>query len=192
MEFIFASHNEHKLQEVRATLAPRHLVTSLASLGWSHEIPETQDSLLGNALLKARTVYKELGANCFADDTGLEIEALGGKPGVYTARFAGAGATAKENREKTLRLMADQENRRALFRTVIALILDGQEHTFEGCISGKITTSEQGLEGFGYDCIFKPVGFSQTFAELPFEQKARISHRGQAVAKLCKFLETYT
>lgn len=192
MNLIFASHNHHKLLEVRASLGPRYPVTSLASLGWTTEIPETEDSLLGNALLKARAVSYRLGGACFSDDTGLEIEALGGRPGVLTARFAGEGATAKENREKTLLLMADEKNRRAVFRTVIALVLDGCEYTFEGQVSGQITTSERGIDAFGYDPIFQPSGFDQTYAEIPIEEKAKFSHRALAIRQLREFLDRYS
>lgn len=192
MNLIFASHNHHKLLEVRASLGSRYQVTSLASLGWATDIPETEDTLLGNALIKARTVSQRLGGACFSDDTGLEIEALGGRPGVLTARFAGEGATGKENREKTLLLMANQANRRAVFRTVIALVLDGREYTFEGRVSGRITTSERGADGFGYDPIFQPSGFDQTYAEIPLEQKAQFSHRALAIRQLREFLDRYT
>lgn len=192
MNLIFASHNQHKLLEVRASLGPGYQVTSLAELGWATEIPETADSLLGNALLKARTVSQALVRACFSDDTGLEIEALGGRPGVMTARFAGEGATAKQNREKTLLLMANQTNRRAVFRTVIALVLDGREHIFEGRVSGQITTSERGGDGFGYDCIFQPSGFDQTYAELPLEEKSQFSHRALAIRQLQEFLDRYS
>lgn len=192
MNLIFASQNHHKLLEVRASLGPRYQVTSLASLGWATDIPETEGTLLGNALLKARTISHRLGGACFSDDTGLEIEALGGRPGVLTARFAGEGATGKENREKTLLLMANQQNRRAVFRTVIALVLDGREFTFEGKVSGQITTSERGIDGFGYDPIFQPTGFDRTYAEIPLEKKAQFSHRALAIRQLREFLDRYT
>jgi len=144
--------------------------------------------------LKAQTVYDELKCNCFADDTGLEIEALNGEPGVRTARFAagddvGRGATGEQNREKTLRLMAGLENRRATFRTVIVLIKDGFEHVFEGRVQGEITFKEHGDEGFGYDPIFRPLGYAQTYAEMPLFERARISHRAQALAQLRRFLD---
>lgn len=192
MNLIFASQNHHKLLEVRASLGTRYQIESLASLGWATEIPETEDTLLGNALLKARTVSERLGRPCFSDDTGLEIEALGGRPGVWTARFAGEGATGKENREKTLRLMAGQTNRRAVFRTVIALVLEGREYTFEGKVSGLITTSERGVGGFGYDPIFQPSGFDRTYAEIPLEEKALVSHRALAIRQLREFLDLYS
>lgn len=189
MRLTFASHNDHKLEEVRTSLGPRYSVMSLSSLRWSAEIPETENSLLGNARLKARAVFRELKSDCFADDTGLEIDALEGRPGVLTARFAGEDATAKQNREKTLRLMSGQQNRRATFRTVIVLILNGQEHVFEGRVPGNITSAERGAEGFGYDPIFQPMGFDQTYAEMPLELRAKISHRAVAVAQMRLFLD---
>lgn len=189
MNLVFASHNNHKLEEVRVSLGPLYSVVSLSSLGWSAEIPETEDSLIGNARLKAQTVYLELKRDCFADDTGLEIEALNGAPGVRTARFAGEGATGKQNREKTLLLMGDQKNRRAVFRTVIVLIRDGVEHVFEGRVQGEITLREFGAEGFGYDPIFRPAGYQKTYAEMPLEERARISHRALALAQMRLFLE---
>lgn len=189
MNLIFASHNQHKLEEVRASLGSGYSVTSLAELNWHTEIPETEDSLLGNARLKAHAVYGQFQQNCFADDTGLEIEALNGAPGVKTARFAGDRATAKENREKTLLLLNGQANRRATFRTIIVLILNGREYSFEGKVPGEITTAEQGKEGFGYDPIFRPAGYDQTYAELPLELKARFSHRALAIAQMLQFLD---
>lgn len=191
MELVFASHNLHKLEEVRASLEPRYSVISLRSLGWSQEIPETEDSLRGNALLKARAVFRELGRDCFADDTGLEIDALDGKPGVLTARFAGVGATAQANRAKVQLLMQDQKNRQATFRTVIVLILSDVEYTFEGRISGHIITEERGLEGFGYDPIFMPTGYDQTYAEMPLALRSQISHRSQAIMRLRQELDRH-
>lgn len=189
MNFLFASHNRNKLEEVRASLGSRYSVTSLEDADWAEEIPETADTLLENARLKARTVYDKLMEDCFADDTGLEIEALNGAPGVRTARFAGDHATGKENREKTLSLLAGEKNRRATFRTVIVLILGGREYVFEGSVPGEITTSEIGSDVFGYDPIFRPSGFDQTYAEMPLKLRARISHRAQAIAKMRQFLD---
>lgn len=192
MNLIFASHNPHKLEEVRASLGNRFSITGLAELGWKTAIPETEDSLLGNARLKAQAVYRQLGQDCFADDTGLEVEALNGAPGVKTARFAGEHATAKENREKTLLLMSGQANRRAIFRTVVILVLQGREYSFEGQVPGEITTAEHGQGGFGYDAIFRPSGYDQTYAELPLEVRARISHRALAIAQMQGFLERHS
>jgi XTP/dITP diphosphohydrolase len=189
MKLLFASHNSHKLEEVQASLGPSFQVVSLQLTGWSAEIPETEDTLLGNARLKAQTVFREYGCDCFADDTGLEIEALNGAPGVRTARFARDGATGKENREKTLHLLSGQPNRRATFRTVIVLIVGGAEHVFEGRVPGEITEKETGREGFGYDPIFRPQNSTQTYAEMPLEMRARVSHRALAVARMRLFLE---
>ena len=189
MELTFASHNDHKLEEMRASLGERYSITSLKALDWNAEIPETEETLLGNARLKARAVFAQLQRDCFADDTGLEIEALGGQPGVHTARFAGEKATSEQNREKTLRLMEGVENRRASFRTVIVLIQSGQEHVFEGRVSGEITFKERGVNGFGYDPIFRPLGSDLTYAEMSLEHRARISHRALAVAQMRAFLE---
>lgn len=189
MNLIFATQNDHKVREARASFGPRYSITSLSSMGWTAEIPETADTLVGNALLKARAVADRFGQPCFADDTGLEIEALGGEPGVWTARFAGPHATAQENREKTLRLMSGKEDRRAVFKTVIVLIMDRQEYIFQGEVAGQITSCEKGLEGFGYDPIFQPAGFDCTYAEIPDETKARISHRALAIAQVKDFLD---
>ena len=189
MELIFASHNRHKLEEVRASLGPGLEVVDLASLGWTAEIAETADSLVGNARLKAQTVFEEFGRDCFADDTGLEIEALGGQPGVRTARFAGEGATGQENRRKTLSLLAGQEDRRATFRTVIVLIRGGVEHVFEGRVEGEITEEEAGGGGMAYSPIFRPAGSGRTYAEMSLEERARISHRALALAQMRRFLE---
>lgn len=191
MELVFATHNQHKFEEAHASLGSRYPMLSLSSLGWTAEIAETEESLLGNARLKARAVYSELKRNCFADDTGLEIEALNGQPGVRTARFAGDSATGQENREKILQLMKGQNNRRAAFKTVIVLILNGQEHVFEGRVDGEITTQEHGAEGFGYDPIFRPAGFNQTYAEMPLEERARISHRALAIQEMRRFFDGF-
>lgn len=189
MTLIFASNNPHKLEEIRATLGPAFEVLSLESLGCREDIPETANTLRGNALQKARFIFEKFGRDCFADDTGLEIEALDGQPGVITARFAGVGCTPAQNREKTLRLMSGVENRRAVFKTVIALIIGGQEHIFEGQVTGSITTEETGQGGFGYDPIFQPDGFNKTYAELDLATKARMSHRALATAQLKAFLK---
>lgn len=190
MNLVFASHNPHKLEEVRTALGPRFSVVDLKSLGWLNEIPETADTLVGNARIKAQTVFKELGRACFADDTGLEIEALGGQPGVKTARFAREGATGPENREKTLRLMDGQANRRAMFRTVIVLIIKGREHVFEGRVEGEILTHEIGSDGMAYSPIFRPLGSSRTYAEMSVDERAKVSHRALAIQQMRNFLES--
>lgn len=184
MDLVFATHNPHKLEEVRAGLPPRFTVASLESVGWTEDIPETKDSLHGNSRLKALTVYSKLGRDCFADDTGLEIDALGGQPGVYTARYAGVGATMQANRAKVLLQMKDLVNRSARFRTVITLIMNDREYVFEGCVEGRIATEERGPATFGYDCLFIPAGFETTYAEMSLAQRSSISHRAQALAKL--------
>lgn len=189
MKLIFASNNPHKLDEVRVSLGPAYEIISLSALGFQDDIPETQDTLHGNALQKVRYIFDKYGRDCFADDTGLEIDALGGQPGVITARFAGVNCTPADNRAKTLRLMAGVENRKATFRTVIALIFDGKEYLFEGRVSGLITKVEQGDGGFGYDPIFQPEGFAVTYAEMDLITKSGLSHRARATLQLKEFFE---
>ncbi len=190
MDLIFASHNPQKLEEVRASLGSSFAVVDLNSLRWIAEIPETADTLVGNARLKAHTVFNELGRDCFADDTGLEIAALDGQPGVRTARFAGEGATGAENRAKTLSLMAGEVDRRATFRTVIVLIQNGVEHVFEGRLDGEILRHELGEGGMAYSPIFRPVGSARTLAEMSLEERAQVSHRALALQKMRQFLES--
>lgn len=188
MKIVFATNNAHKLQEVREILGAGFEVVSLKELGCTDDIPETADTLQGNSLLKAEYIHDRYGCNCFADDTGLEIDALNGAPGVYSARFAGEPSNPQANREKVLNLMKDATNRNARFRTVVTLILDGEVYTFEGKVEGQITTDERGNSGFGYDPIFQPEGYAETFAELPAETKNAISHRGRAMQKFAQFL----
>lgn len=186
---IFATNNEHKLKELRHILAGKVMITSLDEIGCHDEIPETAADLEGNALMKARFIFNKYGQYCFADDTGLEVEALGGAPGVHSARYAGEHPTMQENREKILReLSSVDEPRHAKFRTVIALIDEYGEHLFSGEILGEITKEERGETGFGYDSLFQPDGYSQTFAELGEEIKDTMSHRARAVAKLNEYL----
>jgi len=185
---VFATNNLHKLQEVKAILDGKVQIQSLSEIGCLDEIPETADTLEGNALLKAKFVYDRFQLDCFADDTGLEIEALGGEPGVFSARYAGLEHDSYKNRMKVLRLMEQQTNRKAQFRTVIALILQGKEYLFEGKVEGVITREPRGEGGFGYDSIFVPNGYEQTFAELSAEQKNQISHRAHAVKKFADFI----
>lgn len=191
MELIFATHNIHKVSEVQAMLPSGLHIASLAEIGCMEEIPETQDSLKGNALQKAQYVVDRFHCNCFADDTGLEIDALDGRPGVYSARYAGEGCSFADNVRKVLTELQDvkeMEKRTARFRTVVALILDGKEYFFEGKVEGFITLSPSGNEGFGYDPVFQPAGWQQTFAEMDAADKNRISHRGLAIAALVEFL----
>ncbi|MCD8297902.1 MAG: non-canonical purine NTP diphosphatase [Prevotella sp.] len=192
MKIVFATNNRHKLSEIREILGNAFDILSLEDIGCHADIPETSDSLEGNAMQKARFVYDNYHVSCFADDTGLEVEALGGEPGVYSARYAGgAGHDSEANITKLLGKLRGNTNRRARFRTVIALILDGETpHTelFEGAVEGEIIQERRGAGGFGYDPIFQPDGYDRTFAELGSEIKNTISHRARAVALLAEYL----
>lgn len=187
-KFVFATNNAHKLEEVSAILGEKVELLSLKDIGCHDDIPETADTLEGNALLKAQYIAEKYHVDCFADDTGLEVEALGGAPGVYSARYAGDGHDSEANMKKLLKDMEGVENRKAQFRTAFALIIDGKEHLFEGIVKGEIITVRRGTSGFGYDPIFVPEGYTQTFAEMGNELKNKISHRAVATEKLCKFL----
>lgn len=189
-KFVFATNNAHKLEEVTAILGNRIELLSLKDINCHTDIPETADTLEGNALLKAQFIQENYQMDCFADDTGLEVEALNGEPGVYSARYAGNGHNAEANMLKLLHAMEGIENRKAQFRTVFALIIDGKEHLFEGVIKGEIIKTRRGNSGFGYDPVFVPEGYSQTFAEMGNELKNKISHRAIATNKLCKFLNS--
>lgn len=189
MQIVFATNNAHKLSEIRAILGQQMEILSLADIGCHDDIPETADTLEGNALIKARWVKERYGFDCFADDTGLEVEALGGGPGVHTARYAYPDRhDPVANTRKLLAELHDKDNRAARFRTVIALIQGTDEYLFEGIVEGHITTGERGTEGFGYDPVFAPEGGEKTFAELGVEAKNNISHRARAVRKLADFL----
>lgn len=190
MQLIFATNNPHKLFEVKSILSSNIKILSLKDINCTDEIPETADTLEGNALQKAHFIYDRYKQNCFADDTGLEIEALNGRPGVYSARYAGEGCNFDDNMNKVLNEMNGMLNRKASFRTVIALILNGKEYLFEGKVEGAILNEKRGVEGFGYDPIFQPAGFNKTFAEMATDQKNRISHRGRSIKKLVDFLKT--
>ena len=187
-ELIFATNNRHKIQEVSALLEGKVAVLSLADAGLSGEIPETADTLEGNALQKAMWVWTRTGRPCVADDTGLEVDALGGAPGVYSARYAGEHCSFDDNVRKLLDALDGQTNRRADFRTVICLIEEGSPLYFEGRVDGQILTQPFGEGGFGYDPVFMPDRFAVSFAEMPLEVKNRISHRGRAVAKLVDYI----
>jgi XTP/dITP diphosphohydrolase len=189
MELIFASNNRHKLEEISKIVGNAFTILNLKQANCEGEIPETGTTLEENALQKAHWVYSRTHKNCLADDTGLEIDALNGAPGVYTARFAGDDCSPEDNIQKTLRLMKEKTNRRACFRTVIACIIDGKEYLFEGMVEGEIATEKMGDGGFGYDPIFIPKGFSQSFAQMPLDQKNSMSHRGRATAKFVEFLK---
>jgi XTP/dITP diphosphohydrolase len=189
MKIVFATANRHKLQEVAAILGAGFELVTPADMGITEDIPETSDTLMGNALQKAHYIYDRTGVDCFADDTGLEVTALGGAPGVHSARYAGEAHDFAANNRLLLSNLAGAADRSARFRTVIALILGGEEHLFEGTVEGRIIDEYRGGEGFGYDPIFVPEGYKQTFAEMPAEQKNSISHRARAVEKLATFLK---
>lgn len=188
MKICFATNNSKKIEEVKAALGSDFEVLSLREIGCTEELPETGDTLDYNAFEKARYVKENFGVDCFADDTGLEVEALGGAPGVYSGRFAGEPRSDERNIELLLKKMQDNINRKAKFRTVIALILDGKEYSFEGIAEGEILELKVGFGGFGYDPVFRPEGFTKTFAELTLAEKNNISHRGKAVKALISFL----
>ncbi len=190
MELVFATHNRHKLEEAVAIVGASFDVKGLTELGCFEEIPETADSLLGNALQKAEFVHQKYGVNCFSDDTGLEIEALDGRPGVYSARYAGPDCNFADNVRKVMSEMQGVTNRKACFKTVVALILNGERYFFEGRVDGEIIHEQRGASGFGYDPIFRPIGFEQTFAEMDETAKNAISHRGIAMQKLADFLKS--
>ncbi|MFH0761552.1 MAG: non-canonical purine NTP diphosphatase [Bacteroidota bacterium] len=187
-ELIFVTNNRHKLFEIRQITGDGFTVNGLSDIGFSGEIPETEPDLEGNALMKARYIYERYGADCFADDTGLEVDALDGAPGVFSARYAGENATYADNVIKLLEAMNGKVKRTARFRTVIALILDGREYLFKGTVEGTILTENRGNKGFGYDPVFLPDGYDKSFAEMTHDEKNSISHRGRAVAALVQFL----
>lgn len=187
-KLVFATHNPHKLQEIRQMMPPGVQLLSLDDIGCLEDIPETAETLEGNALIKASHVWEKYGYDCFADDTGLEVSALNGAPGVYSARYAGRDADAAANMQKLLREMRGLPDRKARFRTVIALIRGGAEHIFEGTVSGEILTEPAGSGGFGYDPIFLPQGHALSFGQMSAGEKNRISHRGHALSKLTAFL----
>lgn len=189
MKLVFATNNAHKLREVSSMLGTDYELLSLKEIDCDVDIPETADTFQGNALQKAQYVKEHFGYDCFADDTGLEVEALGGEPGVYSARYAGPGHDSQANVKKLLTNLSGIENRRAQFRTVVALIKDGETHYFEGIVKGRIDIECHGDGGFGYDPVFIPEGYDQSFAELGDEVKNTISHRARAVAQLVAFLK---
>lgn len=188
-KLVFATNNAHKLEEVRAILGDGYSVSGLKEIGCDEDIPETADTLDGNAELKARFVKEKYGYDCFADDTGLEVEVLDGAPGVYSARYAGPGHDSEANMELLLKNMQGKENRRARFRTVICLIEGDSLRKFEGIVNGKIIDERRGDNGFGYDPVFVPDGFDRTFAELTAEEKNGVSHRGRATSLLSEYLK---
>lgn len=189
MELVFATNNPHKLNEIRLILGDRFLIKSLEDIGFQDEIPENQVTLEGNASQKAFWLYNRCQLDCFADDTGLEVEALNGEPGVYSARYAGSDKNPEANIRKLLERMAEINNRRARFRTMISLVVNGEEKLFEGVTEGVILREKKGTGGFGYDPVFMPDGCDITFAEMDLSEKNRISHRGRAVGMLAEYLK---
>lgn len=190
MTLCFASNNEHKLAEIRQIIGAPYEIVSLQEIGCTKELPEDQVTLEGNSRQKAAYVWQHFGVSCFADDTGLEVAALNGAPGVYSARYAGPQRNSTDNITLLLKSLQNITEREARFRTSITLILQGQEHQFDGIVSGKITQEPAGTDGFGYDPIFVPDGHHQTFAEMSAAEKNSISHRGRAMHKLISFLQT--
>ena len=189
MKLVFATNNKDKVKEIKSLLPDGIEILSLTDIGCTEEIEETEDSIEGNAKLKADYITKNYGYDCFADDTGLEVEALNGAPGVYSARYAGENPTYEDNVQKMLFEMKDKPDKNAQFKTVIALNLKGDQYVFEGICKGEILKRKKGEKGFGYDPIFKPVGFEKSFAEMSLEEKGKISHRGKATKKLLAFLK---
>ncbi len=187
-KLVFATNNAHKLEEIRAILGDEIEILSLKDIHCDADIPETADTLEGNAALKAEYVYRNYGMDCFADDTGLEVEALGGAPGVYSARYAGSSHDSEANMKKLLAELNGVTNRKAQFRTAICLIEKGEKHLFEGIVKGAIIEARWGNSGFGYDPVFVPEGYAETFAEMGNDEKNKISHRARAVQQLCAYL----
>lgn len=190
MKLVFASNNKNKIKEIQLLLPENIQILSLEDIGCFDDIPETADTIEGNAILKANYVTEKFGYNCFADDTGLEVAALNGEPGVYSARYAGEQKDANDNMDKLLANLQDKSNRKANFKTVICLNLNGEQHLFTGIINGEIIKEKIGTNGFGYDPIFVAEGYTKTFAELTLEEKSVISHRGLAVKQLIEFLSS--
>jgi len=188
LKLIFATQNQNKASEIQKLLPSMVQIQTLQDIGCLVDIPEISNTLEGNALIKARYIWEKYKLNCFADDTGLEIESLNGEPGVFSARYAGEEKNAEANMNLVLTNLMTHQNRKAQFKTVIALILDGEEYLFQGIVEGEITKEKSGEKGFGYDPIFKPNQSTKTFAEMTMEEKNKISHRGRAIQKLVKFL----
>lgn len=189
-KLIFATHNKNKLKEVRSLIPSSIELLSLDDINLLEEIEETAATIEGNAILKAQTIYNQTGINCFSDDSGLLVDALNGAPGVYSARYAGEHKNDNDNLEKLLNELGKNDNRNAHFKTVMALIIDGKEYLFEGIINGTITTQKSGANGFGYDPIFLPNGYTETFAEMSSEIKNVISHRAKAMKQLVEFVNS--
>lgn len=190
MKLVFATNNKNKILEVQQMLPNDIEIVSLENIGCFEEIPETAATIEENAIMKANYITKKYGYDCFADDTGLEVEALSGEPGVFSARYAGKQRNSDDNMNKLLDNLFDKTNRNAQFKTIIALNLNGKQQLFKGIVRGQITLEKLGNQGFGYDPIFKPEGYNQTFAQLSLEEKSVISHRGKATQQLINFLKT--
>ncbi len=190
LKLVFATNNKNKIKEIKHLIGNSIELLNLEGIGCFEEIPETADTIEDNAIQKAQYVYEKYGHNCFADDTGLEIEALNGEPGVYSARYAGDQKNPEDNMNKVLEKLKEKSNRKAQFKTVIALIIDGKLTCFEGIVKGEITREKSGMEGFGYDPIFKPNDYDKTFSEMDLDEKNMISHRAIATKKLIQFLKT--
>jgi len=188
MKLVFATNNPHKLQEINQLLDDSIELLSLSDINCVEEIPENQETIEGNAAEKSFYIWNKYGINCFADDTGLEIEALNGEPGVYSARYAGEEKSPEKNMDLVLQKLSEIKNRKARFKTVISLVMDGKETQFEGIVNGRILEEKRGKTGFGYDPIFKPEESHLSFAEMPMDEKNKISHRGRAVQKLVDYL----
>lgn len=189
MQLVFASNNKNKILELQSMLPETITIISLESIGCFEDIPETEDTIEGNAIQKANYVTRNYGYDCFADDTGLEVDSLNGEPGVYSARYAGEQRNADDNMNKLLQGLSDKNNRAAQFKTVITLNLKGKQHLFTGIARGEIASEKIGNQGFGYDPLFKPEGYTETFAQLPLDIKNKISHRGKATRQLIEFLK---
>ncbi len=189
-DILFATHNKNKIKEVNSLMPQTINLLSLYDVNYTHEIEETAETIEGNALLKAQTIALNFNTNCFADDSGLLVDALNGAPGVYSARYAGEQKNDHDNIEKLLGELKGNETRKAYFKTVMALVLDNKEYIFEGTVNGTITHAKQGTNGFGYDPVFMPDGYTKTFAEMSFEEKNHMSHRKIALKKLLDFLST--
>lgn len=192
MKLVFASNNKNKIKEIQLLLPKSIEILSLSDIGCHEEIPETSNTIEGNAQLKANYVSHHYGYDCFADDTGLEVEVLDGAPGVYSARYAGEPSNSEANMDKLLTALSNSTNRKAQFKTVIALNLNKSQHLFTGIAKGEITVTKSGNQGFGYDPIFRPEGYRATFAEIPLELKNKISHRGKATQLLLNYLKEST
>ena len=190
MKLVFASNNQNKIAEIKQMLPKSIELLSLEDIGCTEDIPETAETIEGNAILKANYVTEKFGYPCFADDTGLEVEALNGEPGVFSARYAGEQKNADDNMNKLLFNLKDKSNRKAQFKTIIALNINNKQHLFEGIIKGEIISEKRGTKGFGYDPIFVPEGFTSTFAEMEMSEKAKLSHRGIATRKLISYFES--